>query len=135
MASGDSIEYVKGGTRVRIDGLKAVQKKLRQAGADAESMSELMHSIGTIVVNASAPPVLSGALKGTIRAGRGKTKAVVRAGYATRAPYAGVIHYGFPARHIRPQPFLVTALHANHARIFAALENGMDDLLKKNNLK
>lgn len=134
MARGD-IEYVNGGTRVRIEGLREVLAKLNKAGADAENMKDLMHSIGLIVVHGANPPTLSGTLAGTIRAGRGKTKAVVRAGYASRAPYAGVIHYGWPARGIRPQPFLTNALKANHARIFAALETGIDDLLKKNDLR
>jgi hypothetical protein len=130
----DSIEYVSGGTRVRIEGLSAVLRKLRQAGADSGEMSELMHSLGNIVVGAADVPVKSGRLKATLRAGRGKTKAVVRAGFAS-VPYAGVQHYGWPARNISAKPFLTDALQANQAQIFSALERGIDDLLKKNGLK
>jgi hypothetical protein len=129
------IEYRSGGARVRIDGMKDVIRKLNKAAADANDMKDLMHDIGMIVVKASAVPTRSGTLAGTLRAGRGKTKAVVRAGYAKRAPYAGVIHYGWPARGIAPRPFLTNALRANHAQIFSALENGLDALLAKNNLK
>lgn len=131
----DSIEYVDGGVKVRIEGLNAVLRKLNKAGADAGEMRELMHSIGTIVVNGANPPTLSGNLRASMRAGKGKTKAVVRAGYASRVPYAGVIHYGWPARNIGAQPFLTDSLHANHGRIFAALDQGIDELLKKNDLK
>jgi phage gpG-like protein len=132
--AGDGIEYSSGGTRVRIEGLKAVLSKLNKAGADAQDMKDLMHEVGSIVVRAAQPPVLSGTLAGSIRAGRGKTKAVVRAGFAS-IPYAGVQHYGWPAHGIAPHPFLTDALRANHAQVFAALEAGIDELLAKNGLK
>lgn len=96
-------------------------------------MRELMHSIGTLVVQAASPPVLSGRLSGTIRAGRGKTKAVVRAGGA-RAPYAGVIHYGWPERDIAPQPFLSAALQSERSDVFRALEEGLAEIQRKNDL-
>lgn len=108
-------------------------RALTKAGADAQDMKDLMHSIGSIVVDAADAPAKSGALAGTIRAGRGKTKAVVRAGGA-RTPYAGVIHYGWPARGISPQPFLTEALQANRSAVFAALEAGIDELISKNGL-
>jgi len=131
--AGDDIEYVSGGSRVRIQGLNAVVRKLNRAGADAGEMRDLMHSVGSIVVRSAQPPVRTGITAGTIRAGRGKTKAVVRAGGA-RAPGAGVTHYGWPARGIHPQPFLTDALRAQHQQIFSALERGIDDLLRRNNL-
>lgn len=132
--AGDTIEYREGGVRVRVEGLNRVVRKLNQAGADAQDMRGLMHSIGMIVVNAAAPPRRSGRLAGDIRAGKGKTKAVVRAGGA-RVPYAGVRHYGWPARGIHAAPFLTDALSAKHAEIYSALENGIDDLLARNGLK
>lgn len=131
--AGDSIEYVSGGVRVRIDGLNAVIRKMSKAGADAGEMRDLMHEVGSIVVGAAHPPVLSGATAGTLRAGRGKTKAVVRAGGA-RAPGTGVNHYGWPARNVHAQPFLTDALAARHAQIFTALEAGINGLLTRNNL-
>lgn len=97
-------------------------------------MRELMHELGMLVVRAAAPPTLSGRLTGTLRAGRGKTKAVVRAGGA-RAPHAGVIHYGWPAHNIAAQPFLTNALQSERGDVLRALDNGLGELLKKNNLK
>lgn len=131
--SGDSIEYVSGGVRVRIDGLRKTISRMSKAGTDAEDMKDLMHSLGEIVVKGAQVPNRSGKLATTIRAGRGKTKAVVRAGGA-RAPYAAVIHYGWPARQIARQPFLTDALTRRHGQIFAALESGIDALLAKNDL-
>ena len=128
------IEYNAGGVRVRVDGLRKTISRLNKAGTDAEDMKDLMHSIGEIVVQgANVPHGVTGALAGTIRAGRGKTKAVVRAGGA-KAAYAGVIHYGWPARNIKPHPFLTESLARRHEQIYAALEQGIDTLLAKNDL-
>jgi phage gpG-like protein len=96
-------------------------------------MKQLMYDIGMLVVRASLPPVLTGRLRDSIRAGRGKTKAVVRAGGA-RIPYAPIIHYGYPARNIQPRPFLLEALQKERGDVFDKLEDGIDDILRKNNL-
>lgn len=131
----DTIEYRNGGTRVRIDGLNRVVRKINAAGADAEDMRDLMHDLGNIVIDGARVPIgPTGRLSANVRSGRGKTKAVVRAGGA-RVPYAGVIHYGWPARGIAPQPFLTDALAARHAQVFSALDAGIDELLRANNLK
>lgn len=132
--SGD-FEFTSGDIRFRVEGLSKTLRALEAAGSASEEMRNLMHTIGMIVVDAGRPnaPVLSGALASTARAGRGKTKAVVRAGGA-RTPYAGVIHYGWPKRGIRPQPFLVDALQATRGAIFAELDEGIADLLKQSAL-
>lgn len=131
----DHLTLQEGGMTVRIDGLKDLQKALRKTAVDVQDQKDLMHSIGDLVVNAAKPktPEISGTLRNTIRAGRGKTKAVVRAGSA-KAPYAGVIHYGWPAHNIKPHPFLTDALSAEHAAIFEALGKGLQELLDKNGL-
>ncbi len=126
-------EASNGDVRVRVTGLSRTVRQLTKAGADAADLKDLMHSVGTLVVRAANPPVLSGVLAGTVRAGKGKTKAVVRAGGA-RTPYAGVIHYGWPARNITPQPFLVEALNRERSDVLTALDQGITDLLKKHDL-
>ena len=130
----EDFDFNQDGVRVKVEGLSKAIRAMSKAGADSQDMKVLMHELGMIVVKASAPPVLSGRLSGTIRAGRGKTKAVVRAGGA-RAPYAGVIHYGWPARNIEPNPFLLNALQRKRGDVFNALDNGLAELLRKNNLK
>lgn len=121
------------GTRVRVEGLRTTLRAMQKAGAATEDMKELMHSIGTLVVQAATPPVLTGRLSTTLRAGRGKTKAVVRAGGA-RAPYAGVVHYGWPARNIPANPFLTEALQRTRPAILQALDKGLADLLREQDL-
>lgn len=129
----DAITYRQGGTTVRVEGLNRVLRKLNQAGTDAQNMRDLMHSLGGIIINRARVPIRTGRLAESLRAGRGKTKAVVRAGRAS-VPYAGVIHYG-GYNNITPNPYLVGAVQESRGQVFAALEAGIDDLLKKNNLK
>ena len=96
-------------------------------------MKDVMQGIGNLVVDAANPPVVSGNLAGTMRASRTKNKAVVRAGGA-RARYAGAIHYGWPRRNIGAQPFLSEAVDANQNEILSKLDEGIGDLLRKNDL-
>lgn len=55
-------------------------------------------------------PVTSGALKGSIRATGAKSVGSVKVGSKARVPYAGPIHYGWPARNIEPQEFVTEAI-------------------------
>lgn len=115
---------------VRIEGLKKLQRAFKQAGVDAQDQKALMHSLGMIVVNAANPPVKSGALAASIRAGKGKTKAVVRAGGA-RVPYAGVQHYGWPAHGIEPKPFLLQAIQSKETELVNKIDEGVAAILRR----
>lgn len=126
-------EYGTANGRVSVKGLSKSVRALEQAGADTQDMRTLMHELGMLVVKAADPPVVSGALAGTIRAGRGKTKAVVRAG-GRSAPYAAVVHYGWPARNRPANDFLRQALNSERGDILRALDAGLEDILRKNNL-
>lgn len=121
----------------RVDGLNRAIRAATKAGADSENMRDLMHSIGEIVAGRgrSLAPARTGALRGTIRAGRGKTKAVVRTGYESkRLPYAGVIHYGWPAHNIAPHPFMTAAIEQTRGAVITRLETGLGEILDRNNL-
>lgn len=135
MVAGDA-DTQTGGVRLRITGLTKTIRALKKAGADAGDMKDLMHEVGMVVVRAGGPRVRvkSGRLASTLRAGRGQTKAVVRAGGA-RTPYAGVQHYGWPAHHIAARPFLVAALAATRQQTLDRLDQGIAQILDKNNLR
>lgn len=127
--SGD-FSVTNGDIRLRVKGLTRTVRALEAAGTASGEMRDLMHEIGMIVVRdaRSRVPTDSGALRKTIRAGRGKTKAVVRAG-TPRTLYAPVIHYGNRAQSIDSQPFVVDALRAQRSAIFARLDDGIAQLL------
>lgn len=118
-------------TRLRVTGLRTTFRALQEAGASAEDLKDLMAVLGGIIVQDATPRARrdSGAMAGTIRAGRGKTKAVVRAG-GRRVPYAGVQHYGWPDRGIEPNTFLTDAIRSQRGAVLAALDDGISDLLK-----
>ncbi|WP_350348015.1 hypothetical protein ABIQ69_15455 [Agromyces sp. G08B096] len=133
MATQAGSAFHQGGT-VLVEGVAEVNRKLRAAGSDLSEMSELMHRLGTIVITNARPPRNSGELAGTLRAGKGKTKAVVRAGYRSRGAHAGVVHYGDPHRGNRAQPFLTDALKRSQGRVVAELASGIDLILRNNGL-
>lgn len=120
---------------IRVEGLRELNARLRAAGDDTQDMPDLMNRLGNIVIANARPPRKSGELAGTLRAGRGRTKAVVRAGYARRGAHAGVVHYGNPHTGSRAQPFLVDALRRAQTQVVTELETGIDTILRKNNLK
>lgn len=129
----DDFEIANGDVRIRVTGLGKTIRAMSKAGADATDLKDLMHSIGLMVIGRANPPVKTGRLAGSMRAGRGKTKAVVRAGRAS-VPYAGVIHYGHPARNIKPNPFYITALQSSQGKALQMLDEGLAEILEKNNL-
>lgn len=127
------VEWSSGDLTLRVEGLSKALRAMEAAGTASESMKDLMHSIGMLVVNATTAPRVTGTLAGTVRAGRGKTKAVVRAGGA-KAPYAGVVHYGWPDRDIAAQPYLVSAYLSQRGAVYQTLTEGIASLLHKADL-
>lgn len=100
-------------TAARVEGARRLRSTLRQAGVHLSQMREVHLRVGRIVATAARTlvpigPPENGHLRDTIRPGATQTAAFVRAGTA-RKPYGGPVHWGWPARHIQPQTFLVDA--------------------------
>lgn len=130
--SARDIRQTYGGVTVTAKGLRSASRALSKAGDYAEDQKDLMHEIGMIVVNEAKriAPARTGTLRESIRAGKGKTKAVVRAGFK-RVPYAPVIHYGWPDRNIPAQPYMYQALATTRNEVMARYDRGMEALLFK----
>jgi len=120
---------------ILVQGIADINRKLSAAGNDATDMRDLMHRLGNLVISHANVPRDNGTLAATLRSGHGKTKAVVRAGYARQAAYAGVVHYGDPHRGIKAQPYLTDALGRSRAEVVVELAFGLDQILENNNLK
>ena len=114
--------------------MRELNKALVQAAEDSKDLSKLMHDSGMIVVRAAKPPRRTGNLANSLRAGRGKTKAVVRAGDNGSIPYGRVIEYGWEARGISPTLFLNKARAEKANEIERAVYGGIDDIIRKNKL-
>ena len=128
----DGVYSVGEGVTMRIQGADRAMRALARAGAETQDMKDLMHSLGSLVVKTARPltPHKTGRLAGSIRAGRGKTKAVVTAGRKS-IPYAGVQHYGWPAHHIKSTMFLVKALEVKNEEIVRTLVKGIGEICTK----
>jgi len=102
---------------VRVEGLDNLIRTLKRAGKDVSELKEAHARAGAIVAAEAEviAPRRSGKLAGTIRAARQVRRARVQAGRAN-VPYAGPIHWGWPARNIEPQPFLSIAARSTESR-------------------
>lgn len=95
---------------VRIDGLRRLRRDFKALIGDLSDFKAAnAKALAVIVPAASArAPRRSGRLAASIRGNRAANRATVLAGGAS-LPYAGPIHWGWPARHIEAQPFAADA--------------------------
>jgi len=98
---------VKGARELRATTLRAASELSRMDQADKRAGAYLAQRAKGMA------PRVTGRLAGSIRAGQTRDAATVTA----TAVYAGVIHWGWPARNIRSQPFLVDALSAGEPTV------------------
>jgi phage gpG-like protein len=120
------------GFTVRVEGARQLRASMKRAGLDLGDLADAHAAAAGIVVR-EAPHWIhnkSGNLADSIRAGHAKTRAVVRAG-GSKVPYAGVLEWGWPARHIRPKPYLTTAAVTTEPQWTAVYKSAVDKILAK----
>jgi hypothetical protein len=125
------------GGKIEIDGLRQVQKALRNVSQESrDDMKETHRQAGQIIVDAATPlvPVESGALLASIKSAPLQRQGRVRLGSAS-LPYAGPIHFGWPARGIAPNPFIYEVLDGRRAEVSRLYEQRIDEIIKKNDLE
>jgi len=117
---------------IKATGVKELRRELRRMGNDLEDLKALNLDVATLVSDRAKDivPRRTGNLADTIRPSGTKTAGRVRAGFK-RVPYAGVIHFGFPARRIQPQPFLYDALDQRRGEVFDAYFKGVKKIQRK----
>jgi hypothetical protein len=126
---------------VKIEGLADVNKALKNLSKDLkDGLKETHREAGRIVANAAIPlaPVRSGRLVKTIRSNptQRQGRVAIGNGRATGGvPYAGPIHFGWPARRITPQPFVYDALDARINEVRSNYEKAVDRLIVKRGLQ
>lgn len=122
---------------VQIEGLKEVQYELTRLGVDAKNDMKPAHKKAAEIVAAEASnkaPVRTGQLRSTIRAFGRQRAGVVRIG-TKQIPYAGPIIFGWPARRIKPNPFIYDAADSRRAEIAMAYSDRMSELIRKHGLQ
>lgn len=95
---------------VRVEGARELRAALRRARGDLSEMKAANAAALAVVVPAAAvrAPRRSGRLAGSIRGNRAAGRARISAGGAA-VPYAEPIHWGWEARNIKAQPFVLEA--------------------------
>ncbi len=99
---------------MRVRGAGELRKQMKKAGVDMQEMKDAHREVADIVAKrgkGDAPVGDSGKLAQSVRATGTQRAAVIRAGRKS-VPYAGPIHWGWPARNIAAQPFLTEAAEA-----------------------
>lgn len=101
-----------GNPTVRVKGVKQLAKDLRDFEGGVAELKDANQKVGKIVVAEAQrrAPRVSGRLARSTKATRAPHRVKITGGGA-RVPYAGVIHWGWPARNITGQPFVTDAAH------------------------
>lgn len=92
---------------MEVVGARQLRRTLKQAGIDVQDLKDAHAAVAKTVEQAAKPntPRDTGALAGTLRSSGTAGAAIVRAGNSGH-PYAGPIHWGWPERNIRAQPWI-----------------------------
>lgn len=95
---------------LQVEGGRQLRRSLKQAGLDVQDLKDAHREAAELVKREADPngPRRSGRLVASTRAAGTQAAAIVRVGTA-RVPYAGPIHWGWPARHIAANPWVATA--------------------------
>lgn len=136
----DDLDINQPGIRIRVTGLRQLTRSLEAAGVDAQDIKDVMESAGEIVARRASwlAPARSGALRNNMRVSKAKTRASIKVGSA-RVPYARYVYFGkYDAKkgglYQKANPFIYDALTATRSQVFAKIDNGIRDILKRNDL-
>ena len=138
MAGSGTYGYrVEGQGLLQIEGLREVLRDVRRLGDDArDDMKDTHRKAGEVVARAAKPlaPVRTGRLASTIVSAPTQKQGRVRIGRGQSIPYGGPIHFGWPARRIKPQPFIYDALDSRREDVRRVYEQRIGELIRKHNL-
>lgn len=124
--------------QIEVDGGRETRRKFKQAG---EGMADLKNTHKWIADSVAGTaktlvPVKSGALQRSIRGSGTQASAIVRSGNnrksgASAVPYGGPIHFGWPERGIRPQPFLYEAIDNRRQEVIDAYNQQVTQIIRR----
>lgn len=122
---------------VEVIGLSRLRATMRAAGMDMSLLKNLNREAAAAVApvaRARTPigPPAGGHIASTVRVGATQNAGIIRAGNA-RFPYGGPLHWGWPARGIRAQPWLMQAAQANEGRWTDIYQKGVEGILDQIN--
>jgi hypothetical protein len=118
--------------RVQVRGAAEFRKAMKGMGADLKDLTAANKEAAKTVLEAAKEnsPVLSGQLRASGRAKATRTSGRVMFGGST-VPYAGVIHFGWPAHGISPNPFMYDAADDRADEVAGAYQAAIDKMIRK----
>lgn len=116
---------------VRVSGARELRAALKRAGVSLQDLKDANEAVGQLVADAAKPegPRRTGRLVGSVRPAKAAGRARVMAGGAS-VPYAGPIHWGWPARGITAQPFIADAAQATEGQWLGQYQEALDDIIR-----
>ena len=127
---------------VKIKNMREINRALSNIGVPKDAIKAAGKESGELVASEarSLAPVRTGALRDSIRVGataRGKITILAGNNRTSKSavPYANPIHWGWFKRHIRPQPFFVTALGYTRSEIYDNYFKQMEKLIMQETAK
>lgn len=105
---------------IKIEGAKELRSALRAMEKQwPRIMRDANKQAAEVVADEARrrAPLLTGRLKGSIKAGATQTAGYVKAGTPARVPYAAVQEFGWPGHSIAPQPYIYPAIEARSSQV------------------
>ena len=140
MATGTFGFRAKPSEAIKVTGLSKVQRDLRKLSTDALDLNkteflETNKQVAEIIISESKKyvPIVSGALASAVKNASTKKSAKVRAGNAA-VQYAGPIHFGYPKRAIKPNPFFYEAIDSRRDEVRQKYDSLVSSLITKYDL-
>lgn len=116
---------------IRVEGGRQLRASLKRAGHDLQDLKDAHTLAAALVTGASRPGTprgRTGKLAGSLRGSGTATAAIIRAGGST-VPYAGVQHFGWPARHIAAKPWITEAAQRTESAWTHIYEDAVEAVL------
>jgi phage gpG-like protein len=116
------------GGGVAVDGGESLRGGLAAARRDLERMRDTHAAIARLIAGraAAAAPRRSGRLAAGIAASANDHSSIIG---AAGVAYAGVVHWGWPARHIAGDPFITRAAQACEPQWTDLYRDGLQTVL------
>lgn len=120
------------GPAVQVKGAKELRRALKHMDADVKDLRDINLAAARVVADRAEVivPKRSGRLRGSIKPTATKSRGNVVSG-SRMVPYAGPIHFGWPARNIEPQPFLYDALDDRRNQVVEKYESEIERLVNR----
>lgn len=114
-----------------VDGADRLRRTMRKAGVDMTRLKDAHREVADTVsarARGTAPKGPTGRLAASTRPGATQKAAIIRAGRKS-VPYAGPIHWGWPRRGIRAQPWLQEAATSTEPEWVGTYTNEIESLI------